>query len=86
MDSRGIPGWDKVHRLAEALLALSHLYVTEAQAQAIIAHYDDLGDFDKQSLRFKPRPLKPSRGRFARSKGKRSSHVGVDHMKRYYFL
>ena len=75
-----------MHRLAEALVALSHLYVTEPQAQTIIALYNDLAEFDKQSLHFKPLPLMPSRGRFATSKGKQSSHVGVDHMKRYYFL
>ena len=82
MDSRGIPGWDKVHRLADALLGLTQLYVTESDAKTIKHLYDDLVDFDKRSLRFQPRPLKPSRGRFARSK--RSSHVGLDHMKRYF--
>ena len=75
-----------MHRLAEALLELSHRYITEPQAQTIITVYDNLADFDKQSLHFKPHPLLPSRGRFATSKGKRSSHVGVDHMKISYFL
>ena len=45
LDSRGIPGWGKVHRLAEALLGLTHLYMTESQAQTITHLYEDLSEF-----------------------------------------
>ena len=35
LDSRGIPGWDKVDKLAHALTDLSGLSVTNIQAQEI---------------------------------------------------
>ena len=69
---------------AKALLGLAQLYVMESEAKTIRRLYNDLVDFDKRSLRFQSRLLKPSRGRFARSKGKRSSHAGLDNMKRYF--
>ena len=39
-------------------------------------------NYDKEPLRFKPLPCRPSRARFARSK---SGHVGIDQMKRYNY-
>lgn len=80
MDSRGIPGWDRVDRLARALLSLSGICVTNSQAREIQKLYEDLTPYDKRPLQYDLRPQLPSRGRFGRSK--RSSHVGVDHMKK----
>lgn len=79
LDSGGIPGWDRVDRLARALISLSGLSVTNAQAREIKKLYDDLLPYDKAPLRFEAQPRRPSRGRFARSK---SGHVGLDQMKR----
>ena len=79
VDSRGIPGWDRVDKLAAALLKLSGLYVTNAQAAEIQALYRNLLEHD---IMYPPRSLKPPQGCFARSKSK--SHIGVDHMKKYY--
>lgn len=83
LDSRGIPGWDRVDALAEALLGLSGLSVTRAAARTILELYQKLEDFDKRPLTFRPRPQKPPRGRFGRSKGYRSGHSTIDNMKRY---
>lgn len=81
VDSRGIPGWDRVDKLAAALLALRGLCVTNAQAAEIQVLYRNLLEYDKKPLTYPPRSLKPPQGRFARSKSK--SHIGVDHMKKY---
>ena len=83
VDSQGIPGWDRVNKLAEALLSLSGLVVTNAQARNIKALYDSLVDPDKKPLIFKPHLIRKPRGRFARQKGSHhSGHVGVEAMKK----
>ena len=74
VDSRGIPGWEKVDRLARALLKLEGLCVTNAQAQEIDTLYSQL-------ITFRPRQVKQARGRFARSKN-RVGHDTIDVMKR----
>lgn len=81
IDSRGIPGWDRVEKLARALINLRGLSVSSTQAAEIKELYSNLLEFDKKPLVFKARLLSSPRGRFGRSKGK--SHVGVDHVKRY---
>lgn len=68
LDSQGIPGWDKVYNLARALLQLEGLGATMSQATNIKRLYDDLLEFDKRPIVFKPRPVRPTRGRFARKK------------------
>ena len=47
LDSRGIPGWDKVDKLAHELIGLSGLSITNAQAQSIKRLYNDLLPYDK---------------------------------------
>lgn len=69
--------------LAQALLCLSGLSVTNSEAGEIKRLYDDLLQYDKEPLRFEPLLCRPSSGRFARSKAK-GGHVGIDQMKRYY--
>lgn len=81
VDSRGIPGWEKVDRLARALLKLEGLCVTNAQAQEIDILYSQLMEFDKKPITFRPRQVKQARGRFARSKN-RVGHDTIDVMKR----
>ena len=79
VDYRGIPGWEKVDRLAKALLDLKGLCVTNAQAKELKMLYSQLLDYDKRPITFQPRQIKRPRGRFARSKG---GYAGVDAMKR----
>lgn len=80
MDSRGIPGWKRVDNLAQALIQLSGLSISNAEAKKIQELYAALSDFDKKPLLFCPRPLPPARGRFARAK--RVGHTSVEYMKR----
>ena len=75
VDSRGIGGWDKVDRLAHALLELRGRAITNREADDIIHLYDDLAEFDKRPLMFERRPLARPHGRFARSKENRSGHI-----------
>ena len=82
VDSQGIPGWEKVDRLARALLRLSGLCVTNTQAAEIQQLYSELLDYDKKPLTFQPRKMKPTRGRFARRKQYRVGHVGIEAVKR----
>ena len=42
LDSHGVPGWNKVDKLARALLELEGLCVTTSQAANIKKLYDEL--------------------------------------------
>ena len=79
LDASGIHGWDKVGALAKALINLEGLAVTNAQAREIQKLCDDLLEYDKQPIVFKPRLQRSSCGRFARSK--RSGHISLKAMK-----
>ena len=79
IDYRGIPGWEKVDRLARALLNLKGLCVTNTQAEELKTLYSQLLDYDKRPITFQARQIKRTRGRFARSK---TGYAGVDAMKR----
>lgn len=83
VDSRGIPGWDKVDDLAKALIGLSGLSVTNSQAKEIKRLYLNLLEFDKRPLMFKSGPYRPPKGRFGRTK-RLGGHVNVDSMKRCF--
>ncbi len=76
VDSRGIPGWEKVDELARALVNLQGLY---SQARRIQELYHNLLEVDKKPLVFTPRKHHPSRG------SKRGGHVSVECMKRYAY-
>ena len=80
MDSAGLPGWDKVCRLANALLNLNS-FVTNLEVENIKRLYADLDEYDRQALKFAPHYRK-AKGRFQQSKN-RSSPVGVESMSRY---
>ena len=87
MDCLGVPSWDRVGALAEVLIKLEGLCVTNTQADEIICLYDKLLDYDKRPLQFHQNPSKkPSRGHFGRSKSYRVGHVNVDQVRRYVLL
>ena len=65
---------------------LSGLSVTNAQAAEIQRLYSELLDFDKRPLTFPLKKLKPTKGRFARTKQYRVGHVGIEAVKRYQYL
>ena len=80
-DSLGIAGWDRVDKLADALLETSGLGITDQQAARIMQLYEALLPYDKRPVSFRHRLVRPSRGRFARSKN-RSGHVAEQAVKR----
>ena len=75
----GIPGWDKVAKLASALLALDG-HVTNKQADEITQLYLDLEEYDKKALVFMPK-YKKAKGRFLKKKA--SGHIGTEAMARH---
>ena len=81
-DLRSIPGWDKVDKLSAALVNSTSLSVTKSEAENVVRLYEDLSDFDKIPLKYTS-ILKPSRGRFGRSKHN-SGHVGQEAMRRCF--
>ena len=84
VDAKGIPGWDKVDALAEALLAPRGLAITADQARGIRSLFDALDDYDRKPLSFAVQASnRPRRGRFARCKQqRRSGFVTMEIMKR----
>ena len=82
LDSRGIPGWDKVEKLAKALLSLKGLSISKEQARNISSLYDQLDSYDKKPLVFIKRYSHKATGRFARSR-RRVEDASIDYMKRY---
>ncbi len=81
VDSKGLPGWDRVDKLAEALINMEGLFVTNPKAEEVRHLYDNLLEYDKQPLKYHPMyQQNSSHGRFARKY--RSGHVGVESMKR----
>ena len=59
----GIPGWDKVGKLAIALLALNGQFghVTNKQANEVKKLYLDLDEYDKKAIVFSPKFKKSQR-------------------------
>lgn len=84
LDSRGIPGWDRVNALAVALMEPKGLAATAAQAQVIVDAYVALLDYDKRPIQFQRRRLSQQRprGRFARVRQCSSGQVSMEKMKR----
>ncbi|CAB3994603.1 Hypothetical predicted protein [Paramuricea clavata] len=80
MDASGIPGWDKVGKRANALLALDS-HFTNKQAGEIKQLYLNLDEYDKKPLVFSPR-YKKAKGRFL--KKKKTGHVGTEAMARTF--
>ena len=81
VDSQGLPGWDKVDKLAEALINLQGLFVTNSQAQVVKRLYKNLLDYNKEPLKYPAiYQTHSTRSQFARKYC--SGHVGVESMKR----
>ena len=81
-DPRGIPGWNKVGQLAEALVELTGIAMSAAQVDRIKLLYDALDDYDKRAIEVHLRSQQPNlRGSFGRKK--RTGHTTVEQMKRY---
>ena len=83
LDSKGIPGWDKVDALAKALMSLRGLSVSNVDAENIIQLYNNLDDYNKRPLVYKSVVRRPPTGRFG-CKKKQSGHIGVVAMKRCF--
>lgn len=83
LDSKGVPGWDRVNLLARELLSITDLAVRSEQADIIIKLYNGLDEFDKKPLVYQPRySTGPARGRFGRTKHHSTGHVGLESVKR----
>jgi hypothetical protein len=82
VDSRSIEGRDKVDRLAENLLQLEGLSISNEKVETVIQHYDQPSQFDKDPLHYS-RTIQPARGRFGKSKNS-GGHVGQEAMKRCF--
>ena len=63
-DSRGIPGWDKVDKLAKRLIDLSGLSVSPTEVKKIVDLYNNLDDFDKEPPHYRPVRKTATKGRF----------------------
>jgi len=70
-----------VSKLAEALIGLSGLGVTNDQARDIVKLFDNLEEYNKKPLVFYPAKQGQLCGRFGRSK--RVGHINVEKMKRF---
>lgn len=81
-DSRGIPGWTKVDRLARHLVGLNGISLTNSDVERIIQLYEQLEDHDKEPVIYKPVKKTPTKGRFASRK--REGHTSQTLMKRCF--
>ena len=84
-DSKGIPGWDKVDRLARALMKVKGISLSDEQTKTIGTLYNDLDEFDKKPIQFESVVRKAPRGRFASKKHQKSCVPGIVQMKRCFF-
>lgn len=85
MDASGIPGFDKVDALAMALMECNGLAVNGTEVKKIKNLYDQLEEYDKRPILFKPRcqRKKNASGRF--KKKNRSGYKSIETMKRLHF-
>ena len=81
VDSRGIPGWEKVAQLAMALLNLRGLSLSNGEAQEIKTLWNSLDPYDKGVTKVLLKSQVQLRGRFCRQK--RTGHATVEQMRRY---
>ena len=81
VDSRGIPGWEKVAQLATALLNLRGLSLSNGEAQEIKTLWNSLDPYDKGVTKVLLKSQVQLRGRFCRQK--RTGHTTVEQMRRY---
>ena len=85
-DHLGIPGWEKVLRLAELLHRLANEQPSAELIQSIAAAHENLDICDREPLRF-PRVVKrPTLGRFKSSVRKPKARTGAEEIARYLGL
>lgn len=48
VDAKGLHGWDRVEKLAAALINMEGLFVTNTKAEEVRCLYDNLPEYDKQ--------------------------------------
>ena len=80
VDPRGIPGWDKVGQLAEALVSLTGFAVSAAQAEKIKALCNAPYVYDKKAIEVHLRSQPHLRGHFCSQKG--TGHTTIEQMRR----
>ena len=74
---RVFPGWEKVDRLARALVGLKGLCITNQQAGMIQKLYQDMLEYDKRPVVFRPSTtINPPKGRFGRTKREAATSFG----------
>ena len=78
-DFKSIQGWDKVVKLARALVNVTEP-ITNVKSEWLVELYSELHAFDEKPITYS-RTLKPSKGSFARNK---SGHVGQEATKRCF--
>ena len=74
-DSKGIPDWEEVDALAQALLSLTGIRLTDDDAKRIEKRFSCLNEYDKKPLVYKVVLCKPAKGKFcARKRGGKMKH------------
>ena len=63
-DSFGIPGWDKVDKLAQALLETSGISLCDSDALEIIELYGQLEEYDKKPIAYEAVERRPASWKF----------------------
>lgn len=81
-DYKGTPGWNRVDALADELVKLEGLSMTDNDIQHLHHLYGSLDEFDKRPIKYTPRYPKSSKGRLCH-KAHRSGHIKVDAVRRY---
>ena len=81
VDSRGIPGWEKVAQLATALLNLRGLSLSNGEAQEIKTLWNSLDPYDKGVTKVLLKSQVQLSGCFYRQK--KMGHTTVEQMRRY---
>ena len=81
IDSLGIPGWDKVDRLAKALIDQEGISLSREASNVIIRLYQQLDPYDRRQMKYEKIKMKPATGRYLR---KRKSGAGVVAMRRVF--
>ena len=80
-DPRGIPGWERVAKLATKLLDVTGIAPTTKQAEQIKNLYNALHTFDKKAIEVRLKLQTHLRGRFCSKK--HSGHTTIQQMRRY---
>lgn len=88
VDSKGIPGWDRVDRLASYLVHLESddtLSLTDIQVADLIALYGRLNPYDRERTVYSPRHKKKQiHGRFKSTKGQSRVIAGTESTQRSF--